>query len=108
MQDRSSTVIWVQECYLNQIVRVYDPEDKDIGREVIHLLMDTLPPTNIMGVYQETGKGKDEIEKAHRIIRNRVKKCKDAGQVCILMGDFNAAVNDTARPFDTQTKRIIE
>ena len=61
-----------------------------------------------MGVYQETGKGTDEIENAHRILRNRVKKCEDAGQVCILMGDFNAAVNDTARPFNTQAKRIIK
>ena len=58
------------------MVRVYDPEDKDIGREVIHLLMDTLPPTNIIGVYQETGKGKDEIENAHRILMNRVKNVK--------------------------------
>ena len=58
---------------------------------------------NIMGVCPETGKGTDEIENAHRILRNRVKKCEDAGQVCILMGDFNAAVNDTARPFNTQT-----
>ena len=58
------------------MVRVYDPEDKDIGSKVIHLLMDKLPPTNIIGVYQETGKGKDEIENAHRILRNRVKNVK--------------------------------
>ena len=51
---------------------MYDPEDKDNGSEVIHLLMDTLPPTNIMGVYQETGKGIEEVENAHRILRNRV------------------------------------
>ena len=64
-EPNRGSVIWVRECYLNQMVRVYDPEDKDIGSEVIHLLMDrmdTLPPTNIICVYQETGKGKDEIE----------------------------------------------
>ena len=58
------------------MVRVYDPEDSDIGSEVIHLLMDTLPPTNIIGVYQETGKGKEEIENAHRVLRNRVNNVK--------------------------------
>ena len=57
---------------------MYDPEDKDNGSEVIHLMMDTLPTTNIMSVYQETGKGTDEIENAHRILINRVKKCEDA------------------------------
>ena len=44
------SVIWVSEYYLNRMVRVYDPEDS----EVILLLMDTLLPTNILGVYQET------------------------------------------------------
>ena len=24
------SVIWVRECYLNRMVRVYDPEDKDM------------------------------------------------------------------------------
>ena len=73
-ESNRGSVIWVRECYLNQIIGVYDPEDKDIGNEVIHLLMDTLPHNNIIGVYQETGKGKYEIENTHRILRNRVKK----------------------------------
>ena len=42
------------------------------------------------------------------MLRNRVKKCEDNGQVCVLMADFNAAANDSARPFDTQANRIIE
>ena len=90
------------------MVRVYDPEDSDIGSEVIPLLMDTLPPTNIISVYQETGKGKEEIENAHRVLRNRVKRCEEKGEVCILMGEFNAAINDSARPFNRQALKIIE
>ena len=104
----SGSVIWVRECYLNRMVRVYDPEDKDNGSEVIHLLMDTIPPTNILGVYQETGKGIEEVENAHRILRKRVKECEEKGQVAILMGDFNAAVNETAKPFNTQARRILD
>ena len=49
------SVMWVKDYYHERMVRVYDPEDKNIGSEIIHLLLDTLPPTNIMGVYQETG-----------------------------------------------------
>ena len=42
-QNRGS-VIWVRECYINRMVRVYNPEDDDNGSEVIHLLMDTIQP----------------------------------------------------------------
>ena len=64
-------MIWVRECYLNRMVRVYDPEDDDNGSEVIHLLMDTIPPTNILGVYQETGKG---VERSGECTQNPEKK----------------------------------
>ena len=69
------------------MVRIDDPEDKSIGSEIIQLLLDTLPPTNILGVYQVTG------------IRNKVTKCEEKGQVCILMGDFNGPINDSAKSF---------
>ena len=75
----------VKDYYHERMVRVYDPEDKNIGSEIIHLLLDTLPPTNIMGVYQETGITSEQIEDAHRVLRNKVKKCEESGRVCILM-----------------------
>ena len=70
------SVIWVRECYLNRMVRVYDPKDDDNGSEVIHLLMDTIPPTNILRVYRETGKPIEEVDNAHRILRKRVTDVK--------------------------------
>ena len=45
--------------------------------------MDTIPHTNILGVYQETGKGIEEVENTHRILRKRVKECEDKGKVVI-------------------------
>ena len=60
--------MWVKDCYHERMVRVYDPEDKNIGREIIHLLLDTLTPTNIMGIYQETDKSPEQIENAHRVL----------------------------------------
>ena len=62
------------------MVRVYDPEDDNNGSEVIHLLMDTIPPKYILGVYQETGKPIEEVENAHRVLRKRVTDCETKGQ----------------------------
>ena len=56
--------------------------------------MDTIPPKNIFGVYLETGKPDEEKKYAHQNV--------------ILMGDFNAALNDTAKPFNLAARRILE
>ena len=48
---------------------------KKIGSEIIHILLDTLPPTNITGVYQETGITNEEADEAHMVPKNKVKKC---------------------------------
>ena len=66
------SVIWVRESYLDRMVRVYGPEDDNNGSEVIHLLLDTIPPKNIIGVYQETEKLIEEVENAHRVLKKRV------------------------------------
>ena len=65
-------MIWVRADYLDRMVRVYDPDDDKIGIEVIQLQMDTLPPKNTFGVYQDTGKSMEEVEIAHRVLRRRV------------------------------------
>ena len=40
--------------YHDKMVRITDPDDKKIGSEIIHILINTIPPTNIIGLYQET------------------------------------------------------
>ena len=60
-EHNRGSVMWVKDYYHDRMVRVYDPEDKNIGSEIIHMLLDTLPPTNIMGVYQETGITAEQI-----------------------------------------------
>ena len=102
------SVMWVKEYYHDRMVRVDDPEDKHIGSEIIHLLLDTLPPTNILGVYQETGITAKQAEEAHRVLRNKVTRCEASGQVCILMGDFNAPINDSAKPLKKAAVNILE
>ena len=48
------SVMYVKEEYYDKMVRITAPEDKKIGSEIIHILLNTLPPTNTIGVYQET------------------------------------------------------
>ena len=62
------------------MVRVYAPKEEDTGSEIIQLQMDTIPPTNIFGVYQETGKPDEEQEYADQCLRKRMTECKDQGQ----------------------------
>ena len=70
--------------------------------------MDTVPPTQIFGVYLETGKPAEAKEYAHNKLQKRVNKCIKAGQNVILMGDFNAPLNESARPFNLTSKKILK
>ena len=101
-------MIWVRADYMDRMVRVYAPDEDKIGSEVIQLQMDTLPPTNIFGVYQETGKPTEEVENAHASLRKRVTECEERGQNVILMGDFNAPLNVSEKPFIPAAKKILE
>ena len=50
------SIMYIKDYYHDRMVRITDPEDNQIGMEIIHLLLDTFPPSNILGVYQETDK----------------------------------------------------
>ena len=93
---------------MDRMVRVYDPDDDKIGSEVIQLQMDTLPPTNIFGVYQETGKSMEEVEITNRVLRRRVTECEARGQNIVLMEDFNAPLNFSDKPFISAAKKILD
>ena len=62
------------DYYHDKMVRITDPEEKKIGIEIMHILLDAPPPTNINGVYQETGITNVEADKAHRVLKNKVEK----------------------------------
>ena len=68
-EHNRGSVIWVRADYMDRMVRVYAPKEEDTGSESIQLEMDTIPPTNIFGVYQETGKPDDEQEYAHQCLK---------------------------------------
>ena len=58
--------------------------------------------------YLKLGKLAGAKEYAHNNLQKRVTECKKAGQNVILMGDFNAPLNDTARPFNMASRKILE
>ena len=60
-QNRGS-VMYVRNDLYARMVRVYAQKEEDTGAEVIQLQMDTVPPTNIFGVYLETGKLAEDKE----------------------------------------------
>ena len=41
----------------------------------------------------------DEAEEVHRVLKNKVKNCEEKGRMCILLGDSNAPINDSEKPF---------
>ena len=49
------SIMYIKDCYHDKMVKITDPEDNKFGSEIMHILLDTLPPTNMIGVYQETG-----------------------------------------------------
>ena len=54
-QNRGS-LMYIKNDLNARMVRVYTPKEEKTGAEVIQMQMDTVPPTNIFGVYLETGK----------------------------------------------------
>ena len=100
--------MYVRNDLYARTVRVHEPNEEKTGAEVIQMQMDTVPATQIFGVYQETGKPAEAKEYAHNKLQKRVAECTKAGQNVILMGDFNAPLNETARPFNVASKEILE
>ena len=68
------SIMYVKNEYYDKMVRIKDPDDKKIVSEIIHILINTLPPTNIIGVYQETGITNYEADEAHKVLENKVTK----------------------------------
>ena len=78
-------------CY-----RVYETKEEDTGAEIIQIQIDTVPPTQIIGVYLETNNQVKAKEYAHNKLQKRIEKCIKKGHNVIMMGDFNAPVNESA------------
>ena len=54
--------------------RIQEPDDEKLGSEIIHILLDTQPSTNINDVYQQTGITNNEADEAHKVLKNKVSK----------------------------------
>ena len=81
------SAMYVKEEYYDEMVRIEEPKDKKIGSEIIHIRLDTQPPTNIIGVYQETGTTIEEANEAHEVLKNKVSERLKLWEDCIIMGD---------------------
>ena len=71
-QNRGSVMYIWNDLYA-RTVRVYAKKEEQTGSEKIQMQMETVPPTQILGVYQETGKLADSKEHAHKILHKCTK-----------------------------------
>ena len=101
--------MYIRKDLYARTVRVYATNEEKTGAEVIQMQQgDTVPPAQIFRVYHETGKPAEAKKYAHNKFKKRVEKCTRAGQNVILMGDFNAPLNETARPFNVASRKILD
>ena len=70
----------------------------------MHILLNTLPPTSIIGVYQEKGITNEEYDEAHKVLKNKVKNKQIQERSASLWEDMNAAINPSAKPFTKSAK----
>ena len=86
------------------MVRMQDPADEKIGSEIMHILLYTQPPTNIIGVYLETLITNDEADEAHRVLNEKVRKRVRTG--LHLYSDMNVAINPNCGTYSQAAKHI--
>ena len=70
--NNRESVLYVREEYYGCIVRIQETKEAKIGSEIIHVLLETQPPTNIICEYQETGISNKEADEAHKILNYKV------------------------------------
>ena len=101
--------MYIRNDIFARTLRVYEPKEENTVAELIQIqILDTVPLTQIFGVYLETNKTAEAKEYAHNKLQKRVQKCIKAGQNVMMMGDFNAPINDSARPHNLAAKKILE
>ena len=107
-EPNRGSLMYIRNDIYPRCLRVYEPKEEDTGAEIIQIQIDTVPPTQIFGVYLETNKPAEAKEYAHNKLQKRVEKCKRNGHNVVMMGDFNAPVNDSARPHNLAARKILE
>ena len=71
-----------------------EAEEDTVGSEFIHLRLEGSPSVNIISVYLEPGNSGDCAKKTHKTLEDKVQKCVNKGEECLIMEDMNAAIND--------------
>ena len=101
------SVMYVKEEYYGRMVRIQETGYAKIGSEIMHILLDTQPATNIIGVYQGTDITKDKADGAHKVLNEKVKKRVERGKDCIIVGDVNAGINSDCNTFTQAARNIL-
>ena len=74
-EPNRGSLMYIRNDIYPRCLRVYEPKEEDTGAEIIQIQIDTVPPTQIIGVYLETNKPAEAKEYAHNKLQKRVEKC---------------------------------
>ena len=87
------SLVYLRNMYTDVTLNIVGKEDKTVESEIIHLRVKGEPCCNIICVYLESNMNKEDAEKTHRILQNKVDAAAKVGEDVIVMGDCNAPMN---------------
>ena len=68
---------------------------------------DAVPPLNVIGVYMEPTSVQKDTETVQKVLTDKVQRCLDYGENCVILGDTNAAVNKDSNQRTPAAKQML-
>ena len=96
MNRTRGSVMYVRDGYIPTTLIINEKEENTVGSEFIHLRLAALPSLNMIGVCLEPATTSEAAIKTKKVLTDKVQRCVDRGENCVIMGDMNAAINDNA------------
>ena len=67
------SLVYLRNMFTDVTINIIGKEDKKVESEIIHLRINGKPSYNIICVYLESNMNKEDAEKTHKILQNKVK-----------------------------------
>ena len=96
-------IVYMKDLYTPIALRVNEAEEDTVGSEFIHLRLEGSPSVNMISVYLEPGTSGDCA-----ILEDKVQRCVNNGEECLIMGDMNAAINENTKSRTAARKHILD
>ena len=71
-------MLYVREEYARKLLRFTEKEEEKSESEFIHVILDAVPPINIIGVYLETGQSAEKAKQTQKKSKEELTREKTA------------------------------